>query len=470
MSEREVIRDKIEARRARDTHPFCDVDNRRCGRNEGTAGPSIPPPMDCGPARKTHCPSLCTSGSRGVTTTDQAVPPARKSGAVGLTFLFTGFIAAAYGFGVYLFPAVMPDMLAALSLNYGHAGTIMAASQAGFLIAALIGGILTNRIGASRLILLSMACCTLCLLLVPLTEGFTALAVALFFTGAASASVWVPMVVVAKALIPEAHQGKALGLMSSGTAYGVFVNGSAIPVLLPAYGWQSVWFFVAALTGLLFVWGWYRLAGLEKTAGMRGAAGSAMERMDLRTLAQPAYLTVPAMMFLNGFSCMPAQNYLVAFVRDELGHGIDAAGDVWKVIGFIGMFGGFLMGILADKITVKKALVLAYLLLGVSFAAFADHRSLVVIYLGAALFGLAFNAIFGLIPAYVSLAYPTKATALIFGMGNVMLGLGAMTGNFLGGVVKDESGSFQQIYIVALVSAAALIVLAIFLRRPRAAS
>jgi MFS family permease len=140
------------------------------------------------------------------------------------------------------------------------------------------------------------------------------------------------------------------------------------------------------------------------------------------------------------------------------------------VIGFIGMFGGFLMGILADKITVKKALVLAYLLLGVSFAAFADHRSLVVIYLGAALFGLAFNAIFGLIPAYVSLAYPTKATALIFGMGNVMLGLGAMTGNFLGGVLKDESGSFQQIYIVALVSAAALIVLAIFLRRPGAAS
>jgi predicted MFS family arabinose efflux permease len=70
----------------------------------------------------------------------------------------------------------------------------------------------------------------------------------------------------------------------------------------------------------------------------------------------------------------------------------------------------------------------------------------------------------------VSLAYPTRATALIFGMGNVMLGLGAMTGNFLGGVLKDESGSFQQIYIVALVSAAALIVLAIFLRRPGAAS
>lgn len=399
-----------------------------------------------------------------MTAADQTLPPVRKSGAVGLTVLFTGFIAATYGFGVYLFPAIMPDMLGALSLDYGQAGAVMAASQAGFLIAALLSGVLTNRIGATRLILLSMACCVSCLLLVPFATGFATLALPLFFAGAASASVWVPMVVVARALIPQAHQGKALGLMSSGTAYGVFVNGTAIPLLLPAYGWQSVWFFVAALAGLLLVWGLYRLAGLERVAPVR--AGNAPERMSLRKVAQPAYLAIPAMMFLGGVACMPAQNYLVAFVRDELGHGVDAAGHVWKVIGFIGMFGGFLMGILADRITVKKTLILAYLLLAASFMAFLDHRSLAIVYLGAALFGLSFNAIFGLIPAYVSLSYPGSATALIFGIGNIMLGLGAMTGNYLGGVIKDGSGSFQPIYAVAIAVAVTLAILAVFLRKP----
>lgn len=398
--------------------------------------------------------------------TDQALPPARRWGSVGLTLMFTGFIAATYGFGVYLFPALMPDMLNALSLDYRHAGTIMAMSQAGFLIAALISGFLTDRIGAIRLILLSMACCATCLLLVPFTSGLATLSIILFLSGAASASVWVPMVVVAKAVIPQAHQGKALGLMSSGTAYGVFVNGSAIPVLLPTYGWQSVWFFVAALTALLFVWGSFRLAGIGKAIATGGRASNPLDRMNAMNYLRPGYLVIPAMMFLSGVACMPAQNYLVALIRDEPGYGVTAAGHAWTMIGFSGMFGGFAMGILADRITARKALALAYLLLAASFAAFVDHRSLAVIYFGAALFGLAFNAIFGLIPAYVSLSYPSQATALIFGIGNVMLGLGAMTGNFLGGIIKDQAGSFQLIYGAALTLAVLLTFIAMFLRKP----
>lgn len=386
-----------------------------------------------------------------------------KSGAIGLTLLFTGFIAATYGFGVYLFPAMMPDVLRALSLDYRQAGIVMAASQAGFLIAALVSGILTHRIGAARLILVSVATCAVCLLMVPIAPGLMALSIPLFLTGAASAAVWVPMVVVAKAAIPAAHQGKALGLMSSGTAYGVFVNGTAIPVLLPEYGWRSVWLFVAALTFLLLAWGLFRHGGETATAG-QDVAKDTLGHPTTRSLARPAWLMIPAMMFLSGTACMPAQNYLVAFVRDELGHGVAAAGHVWKVIGLIGMFGGFFMGILADRMTARRTLVLAYLLLAASLALFVDHRSLAAIYLGAALFGLAFNAIFGLIPAYVSLTYPAAATAMIFGIGNVMLGLGAMVGNYLGGAIKEGTGSFQPVYATALGVAILLVLGAIALR------
>ncbi|NKK72838.1 hypothetical protein GFM13_21160 [Rhizobium leguminosarum bv. viciae] len=83
---------------------------------------------------------------------------------------------------------------------------------------------------------------------------------------------------------------------------------------------------------------------------------------------------------------------------------------------------------------------------------------------------LSFNAIFGLIPDYVSLNYPSNATAMIFGIGNVMLGLGAMKGNFLGGVIKDESGSFQLIYIAAAALAVLLVLIASFLKTPKSQS
>jgi hypothetical protein len=40
--------------------------------------------------------------------------------------------------------------------------------------------------------------------------------------------------------------------MSSGTAYGVFINGLAIPIILLEYGWRFVWLFVFVIFSLSF--------------------------------------------------------------------------------------------------------------------------------------------------------------------------------------------------------------------------
>jgi MFS family permease len=94
---------------------------------------------------------------------------------------------------------------------------------------------------------------------------------------------------------------------------------------------------------------------------------------------------------------------------------------------------------------------------------FLHHGSLAQIYLGAAFFGLAFNSIFGLIPAYVSLNYPARIAAPIFGISNMMLGLGATTGNLIGGLSKEVTGSFQAVYTLAALTVFALFVLSLLL-------
>jgi predicted MFS family arabinose efflux permease len=53
-------------------------------------------------------------------------------------------------------------------------------------------------------------------------------------------------------------------------------------------------------------------------------------------------------------------------------------------------------------------------------------------------------------PALVSANFKDKSATLVFGLGNVMLGLGSMTGNFLGGVTKDLTSSFQLIHCISL--------------------
>lgn len=399
---------------------------------------------------------------------DQALPSAgTRIGPVFLTILFTGYIAATYGFGVYLFPALMPDMIADFAIGYGGAGTIASLTQVGFLVSSLASGLMTEKIGATRLVNLSMLICVACLGLVPLVPNAFCLAALLIVMGATSASVWVPMVAVATLSIPARHQGKALGLMSSGTAYGLFVNGFSIPLLLPGHGWQMVWTFSAGLSGVLLVTGLLALRGAAQAPSRSdpAPAGSAVPYRQL--LLDPRNLLIPAMMFLSGIAAMPSQNYLVALVQDELGYGVTAAANIWKAIGLIGMFGGFAMGIVADFITVKRALALAYAFLAVAIGTFLHHGALPEIYLGAALFGLAFSAIFGLIPAYVSLTYPARMTAPIFGFSNVMLGLGAMAGNMIGGLTKEATGSFQTNYALAAGTVVVLFLVTLMLRGER---
>ncbi len=385
---------------------------------------------------------------------------ARQANFVEITILFTSFIAATYGFGVYLFSTILPDMRAELHFSYTEAGGFISLAQVGFLVAALTSSVLTHKMGAQRLILLSMLTSCLSLLGLIFVSERWHIAVLLTTAGAAAAAVWVPMVAVAQELIPIKHQGKAIGLISSGTAYGVFVNGLAVPILLPEYGWRAVWVFAAILACTFFIWGWARLSKHEDSRNTNNPDSSATpieqsnERISIGQLfRQPTILMILVMMFLNGIACMPAQNYLMSYLRDDLGYDLAIAGRAWSAIGLFGMAGGFVMGALADKIGVKKSLTLTYLLLSVATALFLHHGSAYEVYLGAAIFGLAFNAIFGLVPAYVSLNFPKSSATLIFGLATVLLGVGSMIGNFYGGVIHDAFNSFSAVFLISTITA-----------------
>ena len=69
------------------------------------------------------------------------------SASVGVTILLTGFVAATYGFGFYLFAQLVPDMRRDLGFGSAAVGTITPAAQCAFLGFAVLGGWLTARIG-----------------------------------------------------------------------------------------------------------------------------------------------------------------------------------------------------------------------------------------------------------------------------------------------------------------------------------
>jgi predicted MFS family arabinose efflux permease len=398
-------------------------------------------------------------------------------GTIEVTVLFTAFIAVTYGFGLYLFAALMPDMRRAIGFDYASVGFMMGGVQAGFLVFALLIGLLAEKIGMQKTVMLSVFLTAACLLLMPWASSVSALAVLLALMGAAAASVWVPMVAVTKGLVSQAHLGKALGLMSSGTAYGIFINGVVLQAVLPRYGWQSVWWLLGSLAMALALWAALRLGWRDPVAqdgpevkppSPPSSGASWRGRLSTWTVfKKPGTLAILLMMFLNGLSCMPVQNYLAALMREQLGYSIGQAATILGLSGVVGMFSGLAMGALADRISIKRAMVVAYGVLSVAAVCFLVHTNPAVMALGAFAFGIAFYAVFGLVPAYVGVLYSAREATQVFGIANVVLGIGGMLGNYLGGMTRQASGSFETVFLMVLVAALATLALSVTVRNER---
>ncbi|MHC0430288.1 MFS transporter [Streptomyces sp. O3] len=399
-----------------------------------------------------------------------------------VTVLLTSFVAATYGFGFYLFSQLVTDMRHDIGFGYTVVGTITAAGQLGFLLFALFGTWLSNRFGGAQVTIGSVLLCGLCLVLVPVTDNIVVIGFLLTILGGTAASVYVPLVEIVGRVIAYEHRGKVLGLISSGTSYGVFINSILVPPFVSDDNWQGLWYSVGAGTLMVTAiatftfWrvGLFRPDGAENAQSTTGAGrDAATERQARKDSAKAGWrmvlvrwvVIIWVMKFLNGFACMPFQNYLSPYLREELGFDINFAAQVWGIVGVIGMGAGFAVGWLSDRIGVRAALLMCY-------ASFFLSAVLLVLapvgYLplvSGVLFALAFYPIYGLVPAYVSKMAKGAAATVIFGVTNVTQGVGGIAGNYAAGMLKNATGSFMWYYV--LIAATTVVLGLLTLQLPR---
>jgi MFS family permease len=421
------------------------------------------------------CVNTCTPPA-----VETSVPP--KYGVlVGFltTVLLTAFVAATYGFGFYLFSQIVTDMRADLGFGYQLVGVITASGQLGFLVFALVGTWLAARLGGAQICVVSVLLCSVCLALVPVTDSVVFICVLLTIAGGTAASVYVPIVDIVGKVISYEHRGKVLGLISSGTSYGVFVNSLLVPSFVQNDNWRGLWYsvgsgtlMVALVAGYVF-WkqGLFRRdpdqVDRARTRAMtngprRGLIGSPTA---IRTILVRWVLLIWAMKFLNGFASMPYQNYLSPYLREDLGFNINFASNVWAAIGVIGMLSGFAIGWFSDHTGVRFSLLLCYSCFFVSTMLLVVAPVGFLPMLSGVLFAVAFYPIYGLVPAYVSKMSKSATAIIIFGVANVTQGVGGIVGNFLAGLLKNVTGSFRWFYIVIALGTVVLGVLTLMLPR-----
>ncbi|MGL4607141.1 MAG: MFS transporter [Eubacteriaceae bacterium] len=389
----------------------------------------------------------------------------------------TSFITITFAFGRYIFAMITPEIVMSLNLDYEFIGRINAVHQGAYLLFSLLGGVLCSYVSVRFLITGSVLLCGISVLLLGFVNNPWVILVVVGLQGIFAALSWIPMVEFVSENIGEQNRGKSLGIIASGTSFGLIINGFLIPKILMNESWQSVWIIfgiISIVLGLIGTcWIYYLKRDNSGIILVGNKESLEIERSVVSTKVEnlvgkkKSYFFLIILLIVSGLYLIPFQSYIVPLMKEDFGLSKEISGLAWSIFGFVGIFSGFIAGVLADRFSAKKAMVMTYGISVISIGAIVFFQNSVGVLFACFVFGLAYNGIFGLHPTYVSRVLPPEKTAKFFGLLNLSLGLGSMIGNYLGGYFQKITGNFGLTYQLMLVLGLVAVVLCLGIRDDR---
>jgi MFS family permease len=331
---------------------------------------------------------------------------------------------------VMLYSMVLAHLMRDLGMDKATAGLLNSLTLLASAIGGLFFGILADRVGRTRALMLSILVYSLASGACGLSTTIIQLAIFRFILGLGMGGEWTTGAALIAETWPAEHRGKALGLMQSTWAIGEMIAAGVVAVVLPSFGWRAV-FFVGVLPALLVLW--IRREVPESAIWLRqqesGSSGSwrLLWRKDLRRNGLLATAMNACAMFgyWGLFTWIPA--YLSLPV-EQGGRGLDLMKTTtWLLLMGVGKWLGYvLFGLFADSVGRRRSYV-AYLLAAAALVPLYGmaETPFWLLLLGpfVAFFGTGFFSGFS---ALASELFPTKIRATAMGLTyNVGRGLSA---------------------------------------------
>jgi MFS family permease len=362
---------------------------------------------------------------------------------VGLgAFMTCVAIGAMFSLAVFLQPITE-------STGWSHTA-VSAAMTVGFLAMGAAGfgwGALSDRIGPRFVVLSGAVLLGLGLFLASRAQSPLHFQLAFgLLVGIAIGSFFSPMIAAVMGWMTE-HRGLAVALVSVGVGVAPMTMSPFAAWLITQMDWRSALLVIAVLVwatlvpAALFV---RRPPAVPSAAEQGGAEGPQMSLRD--AFVSPAFLVLA----FTFFACCAAHaGPIFHTVTYAMTCGIAplAAVTVYSVEGLAGLGGRLALGVLADRLGVKRVLIAGLLIQAVAAGMFIYASRLGEFYAVAAVFGFAYG---GVMPLYAVLAreyFGQRILGAVFGAAAMISSLGMALGPALGGWIYDSFGRYTWMYI-----------------------
>jgi AAHS family benzoate transporter-like MFS transporter len=406
---------------------------------------------------------------------------------IGFTIVFDGYDAQ-------LPQYIMPQVMKEWGLAPVKAGAIASYGFIGLMIGAAGFGMLSDRIGRKKVLMISLSVFSIFCGAAYFSPDYSTFCFLRFLAGLGMGGAMPVAVALVSEYAPPPVRAKVVTAMMAGFPLGAAVGAVVAMFVVPAFGWRMMLLMAFLPLAWLFVLNKYlpesirflvsrgryddarrEVYKLEKAAGIAPknwtdeemqlqasqGGGSIVELFKyglagMTILLWFAYffnlmvlygliVWVPTLLYKAGFSLVKSYSF-------GLVQGIGPA------------VGGFLLGMLMDRVGRKSTLVLGYCVGAVSVWLFGTFTNQIGLYAMATVSSLFILGGQNALQVVAGETYPTRIRSTGIGWAMTMGRFGAILGPILGGAVMQLGLSFKQYFIVFAIPCVILAVIALFFR------
>lgn len=337
----------------------------------------------------------------------------------------------------------------------------------GYAITALPGGILSDKIGYRKTILLSLAGVTVgTALMGTVTDYYVGFAFR-FILGLFSGPLNACCLSAIADVFSERQRGTATGLLMSCTSLGISVVNLYAPSLATNYGWQVAMFATAVIPLAILVLCFFTLRGAAGS-GDSGEKAKAQPSMSVGEALSTIVKTRNVwLMSIVGLCATGATwgvtNWANLFMTQNVGVSAVTAGSIVAIYGAAAFISKPLIGIISDHLNVKKNVIAAVclFLFAPALIAFANTSSESLLYVTGTVTGVTAFVYSPLTNALAVSVAPAGCRGTSAGFVNLFNQIGSLSAPMILGGVLQATGSYQtammSIAVLPVVAAAVLL-------------
>lgn len=378
---------------------------------------------------------------------------------------------ASLGLGRFSLGMMLPSMGEALVLTYSQMGLISTVNFCGYLMAVLLCGILTARLGERLLISVALTLVALSMVLIGFSSHYLLILLLYFLTGVGSALSNVPIMALIAVWFDGRSRGRAAGLCVMGNGLGILVTGKGVPLFNNmADGWRVSWVVLGCLAGCIAVLCFFLFRNRPKedeegpTETVATAAAAARQTGSVQKVAgKNIFYHCGAIYFLFGCTYVIYVTFFVTALVQERGLSEQVAGSLWSWVGLLSLVSGPLFGYLSDVFGRKTTLAAVFFIQTTAYLLAAAKLPMFSVYISLGCFGLVAWSIPSIIAALVGDHAAPERTAAMFGFVTFLFGIGQIIGPAFAGFLAEQSGSFSISFLLAAVLTGAAMILSLLL-------